>query len=529
MQRLFFGIYGAIFISILLVLSFAYFALSSINQYRYQAHLKELFEGSSLLIARGVARQEVENQTRWMSLASSLMNSTIQVNPLDQEVEPGLQIIPLNATSESGSDGRFQRYLAIYNSSAEQLQISVQFEGITEHVLSATAFFMLNEIGRVAPKERQQMFDEIKQHFAYDIYRANQADLDLDSRQQERLLRGETVVSVRRQFGQGLAFNVYAPWGKTEDALVMGPITFFDPFPPHIAGTVLGMALLLMALIVMLIIRKLGNRLIALQAEVDAISPVKIGVEQEEVDTEVVTALSNKIQKMAARIEKLLDDKAYMIRAVSHDLRTPISKIHFRLEALTESVGHDNKFIRGCHDDLRQLNLLIDELLTYEKLSEKQAIDFKPIDISEHIKRQMDGVGVIYPRLALNVNIVDDADATIEANDVLINRLLENLLHNAGRHAKSCINVLISQEPYQLVVTIDDDGVGIDESASAHLFEPFFKVDNSRTAGKGGYGLGLAIVKQVVMQHSGDVVASNNTMGGARFTLTFPIRQTQYE
>lgn len=542
MQKLFFGIYGAILLSTLFVLALSYGALSFLNQYRYQTHLEDVMEGTLVLISRGVLRQEAENKERWLNLASSLLDADLTTDKSAVRQNRTLEIRAAKSTSNIDTE----KYIGLYQPASQDLQIQLEFAGVTEHILTATAFFMLNEIGRLQPEQRQAHFDQLTRQFNYPVFRARMADLELDSRQQERLQRGETVVALQRQLGQGLAFNVYAPWGKTSDALVLGPIAFFDPFPGVIATSVLALTLLLMAIVVMSIIRNLSKRLMALQDEVDAIRPEFTSEQQgpanAELDSgkgndkhandEVITGLSNKIQSMAKRIEKLLEEKAYMIRAVSHDLRTPIAKIHFRLEALTEKVGADHKLIRGCHDDLRQLNLLIDELLTYEKLSVAQSIELNPLNLDTIIQEEIESVKVLFPHLSIELTSPEQpktneitADINlleINGNRILLSRLFENLLQNAGRHARQQIDIAVHTSQDALTVTIDDDGEGLDDAAIPRLFEPFFRTDASRS--KSGYGLGLAIVKQVVMQHHGKVSAGNNGNGGASFRLTFDRR-----
>lgn len=525
MQKLFFGIYGAILLSTLVVLAASYYALSSINQYRYQLHLETIIEGTASLLHRGVSRQEHANRARWIGLASSLMDANISITEGQLAQKSLFSINRVSSPSQQNSE----KYVARYQAAQSSLQMTLEFEGITEHILSATAFFLLNELGRLPVEQRQEAFNEIRQTFHYVVLRVSQSELNLDSRQISRLRNGDAVVAVKRELGQGSTFNVYAPWGKTTDALVLGPIAFFNPFPAYIAATVLTAALLIMAIVVMLIIRKLGNRLMALQAKVDAISPLAIESPKQDENSEVISALSTKIQNMAQRIEKLLDEKAYMIRAVSHDLRTPIAKLHFRLEALTEKLGDDNKLVRSCHDDLRQLNLLIDELLTYEKLSVTQNIEVKKLDLYQLIQAQIDGLRLVYPTLDIQIVPPESTVITMEGSEVLMRRLLENILHNAGRYAKKRVVTQITVHSDCINIIIDDDGEGLHEEVIPHLFEPFFRADKSRNTAKGGYGLGLAIAKQIVMQHQGAIEASNNESGGARFRLRFPLERSHHD
>ncbi|BDX04888.1 ATP-binding protein [Planctobacterium marinum] len=525
MQKLFLGIYGSILASTFLVLLCSYYVLSSINQYRYEQHLEMVLEGTASLLHKGISRQEEANQVRWISLASSLLDANLTITESTFSQQHKYSLKRVNNSSAQTSE----KYIAHYQAPQSSLRVSIEFDGITEHILSATAFFMLNELGRLPAEQRQAAFDEMRQHFHYSVFRVPQIDLNLDSRQQSRLKNGDTVVAVIRELGRGSAFNVYAPWGKTSDALVLGPIAFFNPYPNYIAALVLGVALLIMAVVVMLIIRKLGQRLTALQASVDAISPAATEIPEQDENQEVISALSSKIQNMAQRIEKLLEEKAYMIRAVSHDLRTPIAKLHFRLEAISEKVGSDDKMVRSCHDDLRQLNLLIDELLTYEKLEATRDIKFKPLDLAHIISNQVDGLKVVNPKLNIKT-IPPDLPATgIAGNEVLLCRLFENILHNAERYAKNQIAVEIIQHDDDIEVVVDDDGEGLQENVIPYLFDPFFRADQSRNSAKGGYGLGLAIARQIVLQHHGSIKASNNELGGARFQLRLPLEQANHD
>ena len=548
-------------------------------------------EGTAYLLSQGIARQEPQNQARWVSLASSLLDANLTVTPLpdspttanqtneplssktnnassatsaaksttmvatsisnnvsanlanntvsDTQPEWQFSVQPLsdeNSEQLTSLNNRAETYIASFRLAPNQQLIELEFNGISEHILTGTAFFILNEIGRLSADKRQHAFNQLTKHFHYDTFRLRQDDLSFDSRQLERLNRGETIVELEKQFGRGLAINVYAPWGTTTDVLALGPIAFFDPFPTYIAALVLSSALIAMALVVMLIIRRLSHRLIALQIKVDAITPELISHEHDAENTDIIAALNQKIQDMAERIQKLLDDKAYMIRAVSHDLRTPIAKIHFRLEALSQKLGSDNKLITGSHQDLKQLNLLIDELLTYEKLSVKQDIQFQSVDLIKLINDEIDSLKIIKPQLTIEFHCENLVIPTpnngpqactcyIEANDILLRRLFENILQNAGRYASSAIKIALTQADKTVLIIIDDDGQGLDESHISHLFEPFFRSDASRNSANGGYGLGLAIVQQIAMQHNAVIAAENNEQGGARFTFTFPYRQ----
>lgn len=519
MQKLFIRIYGSILISIISILLVSYIALNTLNQYRYEHYLKETMSGTVYLLTLGAERQDGDNQTRWLALASSLMGIEVSVLANSESLSA-----PHDSQIRGTGKNRFQITKQLQQGN---IQLSVNFETLTEEILTATGFLLLNEIGRHPVDSRQAVFEKIAAEFSFPISRVERNYFDFDSSQIERLDRAETIVEWDKRYGRSMSFNVYTPWGNTSDVLAMGAVAAFDPYPNNIVLGFFLTSMLLMAVIVMLIIKHMAARLKKIQQQVDAISPdfpqvVKKGTDE----NDAITLLNVKIKSMAQRIQKLLDEKAYMIRAISHDLRTPIAKLHFRLEGLSELINQDNSMLSGCKKDLEQLNSLIDELLTYEKLSIKQNVEFSDINIVELATDQVQNAGMLFPDVHFVVDSRLDQKLTVYANKVLVCRMFENLLNNAGRYARHDVQVTLKTENQALVIVVDDDGSGLDEQNVEALFDPFFQADAAR-GDSANYGLGLAIVKQVAMQHGATVSACNNEKGGARFIFTFSVDATR--
>jgi len=474
--------------------------------------------GTAYLLKAGVDRQEGDNQQRWLTLSGSLLNADLSIKSLAKKSKQ-FQVDKTFIYKEKLKSDLFvlQQQLNDRNKILE-----FKFEGFTEQIATATAFLLLNEIGRYDVNKRQIAFDNISQMFSYPVYRRAREDLSLDSRQIERLDRGETIIEWDKQYGRGLSINVYAPWGSTSDVLFMGSIDFFEPYPVFIVVSFFIFALILIAFSVFFIIKHLTAQLHQLHDKVDAISPNNtLEVAQAE-DSNAIEVLTLKVHNMTERIQSLLDEKAYMIRAVSHDLRTPIAKMQFRLEMLLEDLDEKHPVVLGCNKDLDQLSTLIDELLTYEKLTLQSHIDLYPTNIIDLVTEQLQSYKLLYPKLTISVISNLPKNFALEANEPLLNRLLDNLVNNAARYANSKITISLIIENTDFKLQIDDDGKGLDDKTISKLFSPFYRVESSRNSQYGGYGLGLAIVKQVAMQHKASVVANNNEQGGARFTLVFP-------
>lgn len=516
MQRLFLGIYGSVLLAICLVLALSYASFSTLNQYRYQQHMSSLMTGTLHLLTEGALRQTYDDRERWLSLAASLMG--VKLTVIDSPfLGEQAKVIKLS------NDKQQESYQLLTKLGAQQTLV-VELNNIDEQVISATAFLVLNELGRSPAKQRQQKFEQLVTQFSYPIARISSAELNFDSEQQERLARGETIVVWQTELGHSLYIDVYAPWGDSNDVLKLGAINFFEPYPTWLITLGLLIALVFLAIWVMMIIQKLSNQLMLLQRQVDSIEPEYLSQQPSIHNQDLVAQLKWKIDSMSARIQKLLDQKSYMIRAVSHDLRTPLSKAQFRLESLAIELGSEHPKLLATKQNLKQLNLMIDELLSYEKLSQNQTIKFETIDIVTLTKQICDDNQLIYPNVQFNFDS-DQNSFNVELNQPLFTRMLENLITNAARYCHKRVELKVFTLPQQdhLELAIIDDGEGISSQAKESIFDPFFQEEQSRSNKTAGYGLGLAIVKQIVIQHNAQIQLLDTA--GAHFVIKLPKKQ----
>ena len=493
----------------------SYVVLDGLNDYRYKEHLEDNLKGTLFLINRGISRQSEETQERWLTLISKLTGSRIGLKQHTQSLKS--EKPKIRALANGGY--AFQTALQSDNTKT----LTLEFEGLTESLITTTAFLLLNDLGRHPPTARQEVFDLIRDQLPYAVFRSTKSKKVLNRKQISRLDRGEVVIHWGKQFDRSNWLKVYAPWGKTGDVLVLGPIAMFDPYPLEILIPVCIVAMVLITITVFLLIRRLSKRLLVVQKTVDTIDADYFGEVPEAAADDAIGMLNYKIHQMMTRIKKLMDDQAYMIRAISHDLRTPISRLHFRLESVQNDLGDEDSMISACKSDLDQLNHLIDELLTYEKLTHERLPEFQPIKFIELAGHSVRNLSELHNDIALNLVVQIPQDTISQGNELLIKRLLENLIQNACKYAKSQVVVSVEQKSSQLVCTIDDDGPGIEPKSQINLFSPFFRADDSRNKQSGGYGLGLAIAKQITLQHQGQISATNNSWGGARFVFSIAL------
>jgi signal transduction histidine kinase len=225
--------------------------------------------------------------------------------------------------------------------------------------------------------------------------------------------------------------------------------------------------------------------------------------------------------KMQARLKRFIDDRTQMLAAISHDLRTPISRLLLRTSNLPES---DER--RKMLADLNLMEHMIGATLDFARddtLSEPQ----QQVDLGSLIDSLVDDAMT----LGGQVSYAGPAYVACICRPVAITRALGNLLDNAVKYGGKTM-VSLNNTPAEIVITIEDDGPGIAPEALDKVFEPFIRLDPARPslpgqaglagANLGGVGLGLTIARNVILAHGGDIALSNRSTGGLRVILRLP-------
>jgi two-component system osmolarity sensor histidine kinase EnvZ len=224
-----------------------------------------------------------------------------------------------------------------------------------------------------------------------------------------------------------------------------------------------------------------------------------------------VRAAAHAFFDMRARIRRHIDQRAQLLAGVSHDLRTPITrlKLHFALMKPSPEVEDAKR-------DLADMENTIAEYLAFSRGQWSE--EMQEADVG-----------------AIAAEVVEDAaksgaDIAMERREGLsapvrgsaLKRCLANLVDNALAHGER-VRVAAKREGGAVLVDVDDDGPGIPEALYEDAFRPFSRLDETRTKNAKGVGLGLAIARDVARSHGGDVVLAKSPLGGLRATLRLPV------
>jgi two-component system OmpR family sensor kinase len=238
--------------------------------------------------------------------------------------------------------------------------------------------------------------------------------------------------------------------------------------------------------------------------------------------------LAETFRKMAARIEGLIASHKDMSNAVSHEIKTPLSRMQFEIELAqqTDSANEMRKSLDNLKQDIAEINGLVSATMSYAILEragmtlQLGAHDFKRLipAIAEHVRRDA------RPEISVQTEVAADAERVV-CDGHLVETVLRNLLYNAVRFARREVRVSFALQDGMNRLLVDDDGPGVPDKDRERVFESFVQLE-SAAGRKRGFGLGLAIVKRAIEWHAGQVSITSSPLGGARIAAIWPIVRT---
>ncbi|MDX1739612.1 MAG: HAMP domain-containing sensor histidine kinase, partial [Alphaproteobacteria bacterium] len=220
---------------------------------------------------------------------------------------------------------------------------------------------------------------------------------------------------------------------------------------------------------------------------------------------------ANAFNRMMQRIRRQIKQRTDMLSGVSHDLKTPLTRMKLQLALMDET--DDTRAIKA---NLVEMEHMIEGYLTFAKgeggeLSRKENVSFL---LSEIGRKWRDG-GV-----AIDCHV--EGYLEMEVKPIAFRRGIDNLISNANRYAETIwLSAGIRGEVLEILV--DDDGPGIPENEREKVFRPFYRIDGSRNTKTGGTGLGLSISRDVARIHGGEIYLEDSPYGGLRVRVRLPL------
>jgi signal transduction histidine kinase len=224
-----------------------------------------------------------------------------------------------------------------------------------------------------------------------------------------------------------------------------------------------------------------------------------------------VRAAIRAFNEMQNKLKRFVEDRTQMLAAVSHDLRTPITRLQLRVECLKDR-RQSAKFVA----DLKEMEDMIAGILSFAKddvISEPNV----RVDLIAMIQSICDE----FVDSGLDVSFVGDGRLPYPCRRVALRRCLTNLIENAIKYGQRA-ELSVENTGIEIMIHVDDRGPGIPEQFREEVFRPFYRFEASRSRGSGGSGLGLTVARTVARAHGADVVLNGSPGGGLRATIVLP-------
>jgi two-component system OmpR family sensor kinase len=214
---------------------------------------------------------------------------------------------------------------------------------------------------------------------------------------------------------------------------------------------------------------------------------------------------------MQARLNRLIQERTHMVGAIAHDLRTPLTRLAFRLEDLPQPLRE--KVDADIHEMKSMVSAALDFIRDRALSGQREPLDFRLL-VESVVDDQSD--------LGHDVVLQSGTPITIAGNPLALRRMVGNLVDNALKYGERArLRLRVANDA--CILDMDDDGPGIPEQLQQQVFEPFFRLETSRSRDTGGIGLGLATVRAIVLDHGGEIGLGNRKGGGLRVTVSLPV------
>jgi two-component system, OmpR family, osmolarity sensor histidine kinase EnvZ len=214
---------------------------------------------------------------------------------------------------------------------------------------------------------------------------------------------------------------------------------------------------------------------------------------------------------MRERISRFIAQRTEMLAGVSHDLRTPLTRMKLELAMLG-----DNPSAAGLKSDVADMERMVESYLAFVRGEGEEQPE--PTDLA----KLLEDIAAAAQREGNSVSLTTEGDLTLPLRPHAIKRSLNNLVANATRHAAQ-VAMAAGRRGRAVEIVIDDDGPGIPPEAREEVFKPFYRLDPSRNPATGGVGLGLTIARDVVSSHGGSIQLDSSPLGGLRARIRLPV------
>ncbi|MDE2234956.1 MAG: HAMP domain-containing protein [Gammaproteobacteria bacterium] len=311
--------------------------------------------------------------------------------------------------------------------------------------------------------------------------------------------RQHSITEVRLDNGQWVSFDHPRPWHVSD-----------RPWRLLLSLAVLLVSVILLSL---LAVRWVTRPLTTLSIAASELGRDLRRAPMPETGPTEVRGAARAFNDMQTRLVNYIEDRTRLLTAISHDLKTPITRMRLRAEML-EDESLKEKIVRDLQEMENMTNATLDFLRGLEVSEAPQSVDLMALLES----LQQDAV-----ETGRNVSLQGSISKEYNGRPLALRRCLDNLVNNAVRYGKRAM-ISVEDDGNAVIIRVRDAGIGIPESMLEKVFEPYYRLEEARSQAGGGTGLGLGIARNIATLHGGTLVLRNHPEGGLEVVLTLPRR-----
>jgi two-component system, OmpR family, sensor kinase len=324
--------------------------------------------------------------------------------------------------------------------------------------------------------------------------------------------------------------QIVAADGSTYTVLLLPrrPSIFGALSLPAISFTILGIALVVSALTSWWLAQHLTAPIRRIQAGARALASENLDVRVSaglEGRKDELAVLARDFDAMADQLRANRSATTQLLRDISHELRSPLARMRVALGLARQPPADFPRQLDRLEREIERLDSMISQVLKLARLQGTSALaEREPFEFDEMIEEVVRDANFEGAVKQCAVNLRGATEATVLGNRELLRSAVENVLRNAVRYSPqgAAVDVLIARAAAGLDITIGDQGPGVPAADLERIFEPFYRVAESRDRDSGGEGIGLAITAQVMRAHGGSAKARNRPAGGFEVALNLP-------
>ena len=212
--------------------------------------------------------------------------------------------------------------------------------------------------------------------------------------------------------------------------------------------------------------------------------------------------------RMAKRINRHLNQRSEMLSGISHDLRTPLTRLKLQIEMLNQK-----EVSKSMSKDIDEMESMLNDYLEFAKTQAQEST--KEINLKKLFDELENDLNKNNLKISLTETII------LKGRPLALKRSFENIIQNGLMYGTN-VNVNVSKVNKRIIIMIEDDGPGIPEDQYKNVFKPFFRLDKSRSLNQSGVGLGLAIVEDIINSHGGNIQMGKSKNNGLQVKISLP-------